>query len=35
MKYFGFLLEKDIVKTTNEFDIYLSTPLIEGFGLYF
>ena len=33
IKYFGFLPEKDIVKTTNGFDVYLSTSLIEGFGL--
>jgi len=33
IKYFGFLPEDRIVETYNQFDVYLSTSKIEGFGL--
>ncbi|MGC8483921.1 MAG: glycosyltransferase family 4 protein [Thermodesulfobium sp.] len=33
IKYFGFLPEDKVVETYNSFDFYLSTSVIEGFGL--
>ena len=32
IKYFGFLPESELVNTTNNFDVYLSTSTAEGFG---
>lgn len=33
IKYFGFLPEDKAVETYNSFDFYLSTSIIEGFGI--
>ena len=33
IQYLGFLPEDKIVQTLKEFDVYLSTSTIEGFGL--
>ena len=33
IKYLGFLPEEKIVETYNSFDVYLSTSIMEGFGL--
>jgi len=33
IEYFGFLPEDKVVETLNSFDAYLSTSIVEGFGL--
>ncbi len=33
IKYYGFLPQEKIVETYNSFDVYLSTSIMEGFGL--
>ncbi len=33
IKYYGFLPQDKVVETYNSFDVYLSTSIMEGFGL--